>query len=40
MGMDEEGIKLALIKFGQVDNGLARAYGGTVLGLRLPLGLV
>lgn len=35
IGMDKEGVKAALIKFGQANNGLARTHEGTGLGLPL-----
>jgi len=40
VGMDEEGIEKALMRFGQVDSSLARKHEGTGLGLPLTKGLV
>ena len=40
MGMDDEGIEKAMIKFGQVDGSLSRTHEGTGLGLPLTKGLV
>ena len=40
VGMDEEGVKKALDKFGQVDTSLTRSHEGTGLGLPLTKGLV
>ncbi len=40
IGMDEEGLKKALGKFGQVDSSLTRAHDGSGLGLPLTKGLV
>lgn len=40
IGMDEDGLKKAMTKFGQVDSGLNRKYEGTGLGLPLTKGLV
>lgn len=40
IGMDEQGIEIALTQFGQVDSKLARKYEGTGLGLPLTKSLV
>lgn len=40
IGMDEEGIQVAMSQFGQVDSTLARKYEGTGLGLPLTKSLV
>jgi len=40
IGMDEEGIAVALSSFGQVDSGLSRKHEGTGLGLPLTKGLM
>ena len=39
IGMDEEGLQAAIMKFGQVNTGLSRTYEGTGLGLPLSIEL-